>query len=743
MIKNIIFLSIILLMTNNSFAEIAKKIVIDGNQRISEETIKLYGDIELNKDYKESDLDKILKNLYSTDFFSDVKISLSNNILNVKLKEYPVINQLVIVGEKSNNYKDEILKTINSKAKKSFIKSNLAKDIELIKNLYASLGYNFTKVEANFKTIDETRIDLILKIERGEKTKISKINFLGNNNVRSNRLRDVIASEEDKFWKIITRNTNLTERLVELDKRLISNYYKSLGYYDIKITSNLAEIDNKNTAILVYSIDEGPRYIIKKISTNVDSVFDKELFFELNDDYNKYIGDYYSPFKIRKLLEKLDELIDRNNLQFVEHNVQETFENDSISITFNVFEGKKILVERINITGNTITNEEVIRGELILDEGDPFTKLNLDKSIAKIKSRNIFKSVNFKVSDGSEQNLKVIDIVVEEKPTGEISAGAGIGTDGGMFAFNIKENNWLGQGKSLGFDVEVDSESFNGTLSYTDPNYNFLGNSISYSISSEDNDKPDQGYENSIISAGIGTSFEQFKDVVTSLGINASYDDLRTDNTATDSLKKQSGNFSEISGNYGFTFDSRDRVFMPTSGSITSFGQSLPIYADKSFIANSFTYSTYKTLTEDVVGAGKIYLATINGVGSDDVRLSKRKGLSNRRLRGFERNKVGPVDGKDHVGGNYAAALNFETNLPNLLPESSNTDVSLFLDFGNVWGVDYDSSIDDSNKIRSSTGVMASWMSPIGPMTFILSQNLSKADTDETESFNFQLGTTF
>ena len=178
---------------------------------------------------------------------------------------------------------------------------------------------------------------------------------------------------------------------------------------------------------------------------------------------------------------------------------------------------------------------------------------------------------------------------------------------------------------------------------------------------------------------------------------------------------------------------------MPTSGSITSFGQSLPIYADKSFIANSFTYSTYKTLTEDVVGAGKIYLATINGVGSDDVRLSKRKGLSNRRLRGFERNKVGPVDGKDHVGGNYAAALNFETNLPNLLPESSNTDVSLFLDFGNVWGVDYDSSIDDSNKIRSSTGVMASWMSPIGPMTFILSQNLSKADTDETESFNFQL----
>ena len=189
--------------------------------------------------------------------------------------------------------------------------------------------------------------------------------------------------------------------------------------------------------------------------------------------------------------------------------------------------------------------------------------------------------------------------------------------------------------------------------------------------------------------------------------------------------------------------DKRNRAFRPTSGSILSFGQTLPIYADKSFIANQFSTSLYKTINEDVIGVSKLYLSSINGLGSDDVRLSKRRGISSRRLRGFERNKVGPVDGSDHVGGNYAAALNFETNLPNFLPEDTNTDISLFLDFGNVWGVDYDSSLDDSNKIRSSTGVLASWMSPVGPMTFTLSQNLSKASTDVTESFNFQLGTTF
>ena len=182
---------------------------------------------------------------------------------------------------------------------------------------------------------------------------------------------------------------------------------------------------------------------------------------------------------------------------------------------------------------------------------------------------------------------------------------------------------------------------------------------------------------------------------------------------------------------------------MPTDGSIISFNQSLPIYADKSFISNTLSASTYRTITEDVIGATKIYFSAINGLGSDDVRLSKRKVLSGSRLRGFEKGKVGPLDGTDHIAGNYAAALNFEANLPNFFPEATQTDIGFFLDFGNVWGVDYDDSIDDSNKIRSSTGAIVNWNSPLGPMNFTLATNISKASTDVTESFNFNLGTTF
>ena len=743
MIKKIFKLLFFLLYIFEVKAEVVENIIIEGNKRISDETIKIYGEVELNKNITESDLNKVLSNLNSTNFFQNIEINLNNKILKIVVEEYPFVNQLIILGEPKKGYVEEIKKLIQIKSKRPFIKANLAKDIEIIKKLYSSLGYNFAKVDAKIKEIDTENLDLLIEIERGEQTKISSIKFIGNKNIRSRRLRDIIASTEDKFWKVISNNSNLSENLINLDRRLLENYYKSLGYYDVKISSNIAEINKAGNADLVYSIEEGTRYTINKISISVDEVFDKNLFFPLNKEFKKYIGEYYSPFKIKKLLEELDRLIEYNNLQFVEHNVKEDIKNDSINITLNVYEGPRNLVERINITGNNVTNEDVIRGELILDEGDPFVNLSLEKSIAKIKARNIFNDVTYEINDGSKNNLKIIDINVEERPTGEISAGAGVGTSGGTIAFNIKENNWLGQGKSVGLEIQADEESLIGDFRYTDPNYNFLGNSITYSLLSEKNDKPDLGFENSIIAAAIGTSFEQYKDVKVRLGLRASHDDLQTEDSASAALKKQNGTYSELTGNYGFTFDQRDKAFMPTSGSIFSFGQSIPIAADKAFIANTISSSFYKSLSENIVGSTKLYLASINSIGGDDVRISKRRGISSSRLRGFEKNKVGPVDGSDHVGGNYVAALNFETNLPNVLPENSNADIGLFLDFGNVWGVDYDSSIDESNKIRSSTGVTLNWLSPIGPLNFVISQNLSKADTDVTESFTFNLGTTF
>ena len=733
----------ILLITSNLKAEVVNKFNIQGNERISSETIKIYGDLKENKNYSESDLNKILKDLYETEFFENINLEIKNNELNIIVNEYPYINQLIIIGEKTKRYTNQIKEIIKLKEKRSLIKSYINSDINIIKSLYSSLGYNNAEINIKTKKITNNSYDLLVEIQRGEKTRIKSINFIGNNKISNRRLKDVIASEKHQFWKILSKNTNFNESLLELDTRLLTNFYKSSGFYDVKINSKFAKINESKEAELFFSIDEGNRYTINKISTNVDSVFDKKIFFPMNDIYQKYIGEYYSPFKVKKLLDDLDKLIDKNNLQFVEHNVQEQIEEKSINIILNIYEGEKKLIERINVLGNSVTNEEVIRSELIIDEGDPFSNLNLEKSIAQIKARNIFRKVDYEVLDGSIDNLKVINIKVEEQPTGEVSAGAGIGSDGGLFQIGIKENNWLGTGKSVSFDLELESESISGILNYVDPNYDLLGNSLSYTLLTESNDKPDQGYENTLTSVAVATAFEQYKDVYLSLGLSASYDDLRTDSSASANLQKQDGSYNDISGNYSLSFDSRDRVFMPTSGSILKFGQTLPLFSDSASLVNNFSASKYASLNENVVGVGKFYLSTISAVGSDDVRLSRRKGLSTRRLRGFQKGKIGPVDGSDHIGGNYTAALNLETNLPNLLPDDTNTDISAFLDFGNVWGVDYDSSIDDSNKIRSSTGVVANWLSPLGPINFVLSQNLSKADSDKTQSFSFNLGTTF
>tara|TARA_B100001769_G_scaffold266750_1_gene253375 strand:+ start:886 stop:3111 length:2226 start_codon:yes stop_codon:yes gene_type:complete len=738
-----ILVIIVILFSQFVSAEIINKVNVIGNERISTETIKVYGGIKINSDYEKSDVDQILKKLYATEFFEEINISLSNGILQVQVKEYPSINDIMIEGEKTKKITKIILEEIKLQKNNSFIKSYVIQDIAKIKQLYSQLGYNFVKVQSKIENFTENRLNLTFFIDKGKRTKISKIYFIGNKKVKDRRLRDIIVSTEHKFWKVLSKNTNLNKNNIELDKRLLVNYYKSIGFYDVQVLTSKAEISEVNDTTLTFNIDAGKRYRINKISTKVNRALDKNLFLSLDDEFTKVIGKYYSPFIVKKLLDELDLIIDNNDLQFVEHNVNEIIGDTGIEIEINIFEGSKQLVERINIQGNTITEEGVIRAELLLDEGDPFNELKLEKSVAELKARDIFSEVKKKVSEGSSKDLKVVDIRVTEKSTGEISAGAGIGTTGGNFSFSISENNWLGQGKRLETFVDVNKTSFKGALSVSDPNFKNSGNALSYNITNTKNDKPDSGFENKVIGAGIGTKFEQYKNVYLTPTLNLTYDDLTVLSKASSSLKKQAGSYTDLSFGYSVQLDQRDRVFMPTDGFITSFNQLIPLYADTPYMLNSLSFSKYNSFSPDLVGAVKLYGAAINGVGGEDVRISKRLFLNENRLRGFESGKLGPKDGTDYVGGNYATSVNLEANLPNLLPESTKTEVGLFLDFANLWGVDYDDTMSESNKIRSTAGVNTSWLSPIGPMSVIFSQNISKASTDVTESFNFRLGTTF
>ena len=231
------------------------------------------GDISINQNVDNLKINEIIKNLYSTNFFEDINVSVSNGTLFIKLIEYPVINEIIIVGEKANKYKEAIKKNIKSKKNGPFVKSLIADDEILIKKLYSSLGFNFLEVKSKVEKFPKKRVNIYFEIEKGEKTKISKINFKGDRKIRDRRLRDIITSQEAKFWKVLTRNTNLNQSNIELDKRLLTNYYKSIGYYDVKVLSEIVELKENFQAEITFNINAGTRYKISKISTNVDPSF--------------------------------------------------------------------------------------------------------------------------------------------------------------------------------------------------------------------------------------------------------------------------------------------------------------------------------------------------------------------------------------------------------------------------------------------------------------------------------------
>ena len=741
----IIFISLILLL-NSVFqvnSEIINDVIIKNNNRVPKATILTFGNIKMGSDYSEKDLNNILKNLYNTNFFSDIKLEVKDNVLILTVVENKIIQQIQVKGIKAKKTSKLLLEAMKLQDKSPYNEYSASQDLTLIKNILSTQGYYFAKVKSSIQENSNDTVNLIYEIELGEKALISKIEFTGDKKIKDRKLRNVITSEENRFWKFISRKKYLNPMQVDLDKRLLKNYYLSKGYYDVQILSSNVSVKEKEGIELTFSINAGKRYRLKKISTNIDPVFDKSIFKPLESEFKKYAGTYYSPFKITKILENIDEIIDDNELQFVRHSVSETIDQDFIDLEFKVFEGRKVQVERINIIGNTITNDSVIRSELLIDEGDPFSNIKVEKSISNIKSRRIFKSVNHKLIDGSSKDLKVMEITVEEKPTGEISASAGTGTEGTTIQFALSENNYLGRGLRVSSSLEASKNSIRGVLDVTDPNYNFSGNSLDYGLQSTKTDRADSGYENTLTAFHIGTRFEQYDEIFLSPGLSLAFDDLSVESSASDALKKQAGTFTDFSFNYGIEKDTRDRTFMPTSGSIFGFRQGIPIYADEqASLFNRISMNKYHGFSDDLIGAIKFYAAGVVAI-EEDVRLSKRLHIPSKRLRGFESRKVGPTDAGDFVGGNYATALNLEAALPNLLPDATQTDIAAFLDIANLWHVDYDASVGQSSKIRSSVGFASNMYTPIGPLNFVIAKDLASAESDITQTFKFQIGTSF
>ena len=731
-----------LFFINSVFAEIINEIKILGNERISNKTIILFSEVQIKDDINKDDLNSILNKLYNTNFFQNVSLKVNENILYISVTEEPIIEEVLILGVKAKKFIEPIKDVITLKDRSSYKKSLFLEDNNKIKNILKSMGYYFAEIKSSIEDLGDNKINIIYDIEIGEKAKISKISFSGNKIFKDKKLRNIIASEEYKFWKFISGRKYLNEELINFDTQLLKNYYLNKGYYNVKINSSFAKLINNNEFELVFNINANQKYYFNNIDLKISKDYDSENFDKIFKLFTKLKGEPYSINAIDNILDLIDTIVISEQFDSIKATVKENIIDNKIDMIFEVEETEKFFVDRINIFGNNVTEEKVIRNQLLIDEGDPYNEILKTKSINNIKSLNFFKSVNSETVD--KENNKIINILVEEKPTGEITAGAGVGTEGTTMAFGIKENNFLGKGISLNSQVKLSEEDIKAGFTVLNPNFRNSDKSISFNVQSLETDKmKTSGYKTNKTGFKVGTSFEIYDDLDLGIASSNFYERISTDSTASVRQQKQKGNYWDSFLNLNFINDKRNQKFQTSKGYISKYFIDIPLLSDTNSFINEFNYKYFTEVYKENISSIGFSLASAFSLEDNDIKLSERLFIPSSKLRGFESGKVGPKDGKDFVGGNYLATLNLKTTLPQILPNSQDTDFSIFFDAANVWGVDYDSSLDSSNKIRSSVGIGLDWFTVIGPINFTYAQPVTKGKNDITQEFSFNLGTTF
>jgi len=735
----------LLILTSYSFANI-KEVKIFGNKRVSSNTI------EALVDKKKTQIDTFYINnltriIYNTEFFSNVKISYDNNILNISVEENPIINFFYINGITGDDL-DAVNKIVSLKENNIFSVSKLKKDLEDVKDLFKSSGYYFVVVEPEVIKIDDNQINLILNINKKDISKIKNIYFIGEKYFSSGQLLDIISSAEDSWWSFFSKSS-LSEDRVEYDKKLLKSFYKSKGFYDVQIESVLANLDNKNNFTLTYSINSGKKYTFGNIEIKTEpSIFKESNISDIKNISEKIIkGKMYSTPAILTIEKQVNTYLEDNKYANIEIDIEEIKKSDEkIDLILKLNSLKKTLIGKINVYGNSITEEKVVRDSLIISEGDILNISKIKKSIDNIDSKNFFKKTDYKITDSDlQKNSKDLNLYVKEQPTGSLSAGIGYGSSGGLLEGSINERNFLGKGIDLNFTGRLASEKVSGVFSYIDPNFMNSEKELANYFFSETDDYSNAGYKSKRIGDRLGTRYEIFEDIyLKPFGI-LQFDKLETNSNASSLLRSRDGNFTTTTLGFNLLADFRNSKNLPTSGSLSFFDQSYAtLISDVPTIQTSVGSTFYQELiNEKFIGSAKLKLSNVTAFDNKDIKLSDRLFASASDLRGFESRGVGPIDNGSHVGGNYLAVLNLKSTFPNPIPDILRPKSYLFYDMGNVWGVDYSDVVSESSNLRTSTGIALDVVTPIGPLSFTYSIPLSKASTDKEQRFLFNLGSSF
>ena len=735
---------LLILFSSIANAETIKKIVISGNDRISNNTILMFSNVTVGDKINNIDTNNVLKNLYDTNFFRDVIVNLSENILEISVLELPIVQNVKVEGIKSKKIEEQILDNIYFKERSSFNEIFLNDDKINLDKILKRNGYYFSDIQIEIENLDDNKININYKFDLGEKSKIKKITFLGNKVFKDKKLKSVILTEEYKFWKFISGAKYLNEALISYDKNLLKNFYLNKGFYNVQINSSFSKLIKNNEFELIYNIEAGPKIYFNELKLNLPIDFDVNNYEEINALFSNLKGKYYSLYNVEKILNKIETITINEQYESIDAQIEEEIISNKINISFNIREAPKSYITKINILGNNVTDETVVRNQVAIDEGDPFNEILYTKSINNIKSLNFFRNVEGEVIDDKSNNSKIVNIKVEEKPTGELFAGAGTGTNGTTVSFGVRENNYLGKGVLLDTNANISADSIKGRLFVENPNYKNSDKSVNLSIEASELDRlSGQGYKSNKTGFSLGTKFEYYDDLFLGISLENFVEKVTVNNNASSKQKKNAGNFFDSFVGLDFNYDKRNQKFATTDGFISNYSVDIPVFSETGTLKNTYNYKVFSELYENNVSTASILLKSSFSINDNDIKLSERLFIPGNRLRGFERGKVGPKDGSDFIGGNYLTALNLTTSIPKLLENSQTVDFVAFFDAANVWGVDYDKSLDEKNDLRSSIGLGLNWMTVIGPLSFSYAEPLTKNETDIIEKFRFNLGTTF
>lgn len=730
-----------------------QEIRIEGSQRIEPDTVRSYMAINPGDPFDAKAIDRALKNLFATGLFADVNFRRESNSLIVQVTENPIINRIAFEG--NDRLDDEQLQTeIQLRPRVVYTQARVQADVKRLLDLYRRNGRFAATVDPKVIKLDQNRVDLVFEINEGDSTEIERIDFVGNKVFDDSDLRDVILTRESAFYRILSTSDTYDPDRLTVDKENLRKFYLSEGYADFRVISGVAELSPDQEAFFItFTVEEGERYTLGKVDIKSSlKDLDPELLW---GDVLTFEGDWYNASLVDKTVQAIADRVGSLGYAFVDvrPRIQRDAEKHILTLTYDIQEGPKVYVERIEITGNVRTQDKVIRREFRLAEGDAFSTAKMKRTEQRLRNLGFFEAVDIQTAPGSAPDKTVIKVKVAEQSTGELTFGAGFSTaDGPLGNIGVRERNLLGKGQDLRANFTLSGKRSQVDVSFTDPY--FLDKDLSAGVDlfhRRYNDVRGDNYDLAQSGFGLRMGYELTEYLRQTLGYRLSVDKISdVDNDLSEAIQDEKGYTIRSTLSSDLIYDRRDNVNDPRDGYFLSLsndfvGAGGDVTAIQSVVRGGYFYP----LNDDVSIGLSGEAGYIKPLFGDNLRVTDSFTLGGTSLRGFESSGVGPrdADTNDSLGGQYLFDGTLQASFPVGLPEEFNLRGRAFTDFGVLTGTeldeDIDISIDDDPSLRVSAGVGLTWVSPFGPIAIDVAYPLMKESYDNTEWFRFSVGTSF